>query len=120
MTPTQKIALQRAIALLDASGVKYAILQEDGSTIGTLEIQKPKERATRRPLTFPMGTISKYLYPQIDSMQVGETVFIQKDQFDLLTLQSSASSRSNKLWGHESAITHLDRAKNHVEVLRIK
>jgi hypothetical protein len=118
MTPTQQTALRRAIDLLNASGVKYVILNEDGTTIGTLEIQKEKKK--RRPLLFPMGTISKYLYPKIEKLQIGETVFVQPDKFDLVRLQGSATSHCHKLWGAESAITHLDREKNHLEILRVK
>ena len=42
------IALKRAITLLDACGVKYAILKDDGTVIGQLAISQEK-KVIRKP-----------------------------------------------------------------------
>lgn len=118
MTPTQAIALNRATALLNASGLSYAILQEDGTVLGNLEIQIPKKRK-REKNKFPQGYFSKRIAPFMDKLKVGEQAIITSADIPLTRLHKSVSSRAFNLWGKGNSITHCDREKNHIEVIRV-
>jgi hypothetical protein len=43
MSPAKQVALDRAVAMLSAAGVQYAVRLEDGTVLGQLEVKPPRK-----------------------------------------------------------------------------
>lgn len=122
MTEIQQTTLDRAIKLLNALPLKYAIRTDDGREFGALPIANPEpERAThKRCVSYPYGALTKGIKHYVESMAVGDVVQIPLAEFDRATpaqLQSVAAAVCGTLWGKGSYIT--GRTSLHIEVLRL-
>ena len=113
MSTVQSIAIERAVALLKASGAQFAIVAADGTKFGALEVAPPKP--LRRPIKNP--GIGEYIDKFVDDMPPGASVVIPLGGFSKADLQKSASSRCCAKWGSGNVITH--RNDVGVEVLRV-
>jgi hypothetical protein len=117
MREIQTKVLNKAIAMLQAVGVQYAIVDTNGNKYGTLPIQPAKPK--RSPHTYPFGTITKHIKPYIDPLKVGESVAIPIQPFDKGTISSSVSSYCFKLWGKGSHAGTTTKDGKFYEVLRL-
>ena len=114
----QQIALDRALKLLDAAGVSYAVIGIDGTRHGNLEIAVPKP-PKKKIFRHQHGEFRDYFMPYIESMQPGDLVEIPPGKYQLEELRGPLSSWCSTNWGAGSTITSVDRKKNYVQVLRV-
>ena len=118
----QKIAIERALRFLDATGCKYCILEVDGTKHGTLEVAIAKE-PSRKPSRFPRGTFLSHYLPFVKNMKPGDSALIPyghfgADQDGKESLRSALSSHCSATWGNKTYITH-NNAQG-IELLRVE
>ena len=90
-------ALSNAIKLLNAIGVKYAIVDAENNKHGELEVVTKKKR---QPMKYPYGSLANHIRPYLNKCGVNQTVTIPVGQFDLESVYGSASSIASKDWGN--------------------
>jgi hypothetical protein len=112
-TQQEKI-LKMALKILDANNVKYAILFDDGTKVGNLEIAKPKIRTVKDP--YGRGTVRAYLLPLIQPLEDGETIKVSSPNYSLPWLSSHASKICCDLFGKGNY--QVKTKKDHVLILR--
>jgi hypothetical protein len=119
-TEVQKQLLRKTIAMLNATGVKYALVDFDGNKHGSLEIAtEPAGRKRTRSLT-PYGSLLEYAMPFVKDMVPGDVVVIPATElFTPPRLQSTVSGWTSRVWGDGCATTHQNHTTNTLEVLRI-
>lgn len=108
MSDIKTEAAKRAVRLLEASGVKYAV-EIDGVIHGNLVVKQRKKR----------GEMLHYFWPIVQKAKPGDAIDISFDSFDGPTLASSISSACIRNWGTGSAMVRTDKARKCVELLRI-
>lgn len=118
----QKTALTRALALLRAAGVKFAVIGLDGEKYGELEIAAPRS-VRRQPSRFPRGSFIGYFAPLVKGMKAGDSVLVPFGQFgqDAIAkeqLRSALASHCSAQWGNKTYITHTNREG--IELLRVE
>ena len=116
MEDIKKSTLLRAIAMLEAVGARYEIVDPDGVRHGKLEEEKTSKR---RPLELPYGTLTAYVKPFIENMKVGDVQVIDLGSYSGLSIQSVVANWLIKRHGNGCCTTRIDRKKNALEVLRI-
>lgn len=112
----QLIAIERAVALLNAAKADFKIIAQDGSEFGNLIGAK---RPGKKTYTRPRGTMLSHFKPFIENMQPGDTVNVPADFYDVEEVRGPISSWCSANWGAGNAITSIDRKNNVVEVLRV-
>lgn len=119
-TEVQKQLLRKTITMLNATGVKYALVDFDGVKHGTLDLAPiPEPRQRQRSIT-PHGSVLAYALPFIKDMVPGDVAVIPAtDVFTTLRLQSTVSGWSVRVWGEGTATSHQNQTNNTLEVLRI-
>lgn len=118
MKEIQVKTLHNAIRLLSVLPVKYKVITEDGEEFGVLEVVKQPKRVPRNPHK-KWGDLSEYAKSFIESMEVGEVVFLPCADFEPESLRSSASSWMSKTWGNGTYTTLLSKDRSTIEVLRL-
>jgi len=113
-----QIALDRALKLLDAAGVQYAVIGLDGVKHGVLEVAEEKSKK-KRALRYAYGEFRDYFMPYIKDMEPGDSVKIPPGKYQLEELRGPLSSWCSTNWGAGNTITSIDRKAGHVEVLRV-
>ena len=116
MKEVQVKALESAVRLLEAAGVKYAIRTDDGGSYGTLEVVEARKKA---PCKYPHGSLATHIRPFIMSMQVGDVSSIPVTPFDPETLASSVASICSKTWGNKNHTACITKDRTAIEVLRL-
>jgi hypothetical protein len=119
MSEIQKIALSKALAMLQGAGAKYIVVLPTGEEHhhGDLKLA-PQETARKRVVILPMGTYKKVYEPILKSLQVGNTAFIPcPEGMTLHALQSAATAWCCNQWGKGSAMSHC--TGEGVEIMRI-
>lgn len=116
----QKIAIDRAIALLQAAGCKFAIVDADGGKYGDLLIA---EAPKRHRGAFPRGTLVAHFLPHIKDIQPGMAAVVPygpcaAEKAHRNALQKAIASHCSAAWGHKTYITHMNDAG--VEILRVQ
>lgn len=117
-TPDLKtVALQKALAQLNAIGAMYKIIMPDGAEYGTLVAvpPKPEKERKRRPNMYPKGEMIAYWMPFMENAKPGDVVLIPKDKFDLESLRGGITSWCTRNWGSDSVITA--KRDDQVEIL---
>lgn len=114
MSLIKQQTLKRAIAMLNAIGVSYAIVEEDGTRHGELEVV-PKQNGRK----YPRGTLSGIVKPYIENMKVGDVVQIPVGDFEPEEIRSAAVSWSCYHWGNQTITTVVNKENNTIEALRI-
>ena len=109
----KKIALQKAIAMLQAAGAHYKIIDEEN-----IEHSNMPERKSRQ-YKYPMGTLTRHLRPFVENMNVGDLVEVPASEYDLQSMQSSVTGWFCNNRGKGSCMTSQNRDKNVVEVIRL-
>jgi len=113
MKHIQEVTLKKAIAMLDAVGCEYHIAidsQEFGAPIGV----KPK-----RGSKYGYGTITEYIKKHFKDLEVGKSISIPFDQFEIDTLQSVTSSYVCRIFGNGSCITSRNKEAQTIDVIRV-
>jgi hypothetical protein len=109
-----KRTIQQAIKLLDASGAKYKIIDQDGNEFGTLTASIPKK--TNKNYAHPPGTMFRYYHPLVKNMQVGDVVVIDSGEFTPKSLQGALTGWATAQWGKGSYKTCI--IESNIEILR--
>lgn len=118
MNEIQKLALNKALAMLKGAGAKYIIVLPDGTehVLGDLKLAAP-EPVRKRHQVVPMGTYKKIYEPHLKDLQVGEVALVPTEGVDGKALQSACTAWCNGQWGIGACMSH--RTEHHVEVMRI-
>lgn len=109
----KKVALQKAIAMLQAAGAKYKIIDENGEEHCNFDEKKT------RTYKYPFGALSKHFKPFVENMEPGDLVEVPSATFDLLSMQSAIAGWFCNNHGNGSCMTSINRPKNVVEVIRV-
>lgn len=120
VTEVQKQLLRKVLTMLNATGVKYALVDFDNVKHGTLEIAPEKHTGRRAPSITPHGSVLEYALPYIKDMVSGDVVQIPAtDVFTTQRIQSTVTGWIWKNWGESAATTHQNHKNNTLEILRI-
>jgi hypothetical protein len=109
-----KRTIAQAIKLLDASGCKYKIIDQDGNEYGVLAVSEPKKAS--KSYKHPPGTMHRFYYPLIKDMKVGDVVVIKNFDFEPRALQGAVTAWASEHWGKGSYKTCM--VGPDVEILR--
>lgn len=119
----QNIAIQRAIALLNASGAEYIIRPKEGDDIvrGSLQLYVPPVVPERKRIQrVPMGFYKAIYDPMVANMQPGDVwSYVCPPEIDIDGLRSAVSSELNKHFGNGNGMTTIDKKTRKVEALRV-
>lgn len=116
ITKTEQIAIERAIALLNAAKAKYKIILPDGTEYGELVVAKAR---TKRNSKHPHGMMSAYFQPLIKDMQPGEVLVVDASIYGPVDLRATMSGWCAARWGKGNVITSINHENNTVEVMRV-
>lgn len=116
MSNIKQQTLKRALAMLDAIGATYAVIEEDGTKHGALEVAEKKSKTPRK---FKHGELSNHVKPFIEKMKVGQVVEVPVSGYPIEHIRSAVVSWAGYRWGKGSITTVSSKEKNLVEALRI-
>ena len=113
------VALNRALAMLNAAGARYVVITAEGEThaVGGLEVAEKREPKRHKNPARPVGTLVKYYKPLIENMAVGDVVVVPYNSFACRELRSAMSAWTVKYWGKGSSIIHANDVG--LELLRL-
>lgn len=113
------VAIHRAIKLLDAAGVDYAVTLPDGTTAGTMKARPRKSKRKSPQWDF----VSAYDYMnKIDALEPGDMAYFEFDKLpgapadNLRGVINAYISRCRP----RRFITATNRAAGQIEVLRVE
>lgn len=111
--------LEKIKKLLSTMGCKYAIIDQDNTKHGDLEIVSAKHR--RSPSEFPHGEMSRHIrnYMDYDNFTVGEVAIIPIEKFPAERIRSATCAKLSTVWGKDTYHSMINVSKNQIEVLRI-
>lgn len=117
MTPTQTVALTRAIAFLAATGLPYAIKMPDGTVHGILIVAPEKTKTARKRVNDYAGPTG---YPEIlATLAPGQShTFEAESELMAPGLRGVISASGVRLWGKGNVITCITGRS--VEILRVE
>lgn len=111
--------LRKAIALLDACGFQYAIIDSDGVKHGQLDVPAPKPPTKRAPLAFPYGEVSEYVKAHLPAeIAVGDVLEIPIGQYGTERIRSSTLNVLSRRYGHNKFTSVIDGGN--VQVMRVE
>lgn len=121
MNEAQKVLLERAIKMLNACGVKYAIQMDDGGHIGPWKVSEDTPKRSHKIV----NNFKQYGYAEIiEGLAPGANTFIPfAEGMDKKTQESFASSISAKLvttWGKGNGVTARSLDGKGIEVIRVE
>lgn len=118
LSELQKLALNKAFAMLKGAGCKYIVVLPDGTehTLGDLKLA-PREQPRKRHQVVPMGTYKKIYEPVLKVMEIGQMVHLSAEGHDPKGLQSACTAWCSSNWGKGSAMSHLTATG--VELMRV-
>lgn len=121
-TSTKNIAVDRAIALLNAAGAVYEVHYE-GQVYGGLP--KQKESKGRPYITGPLrGKMTRHIREGLQPIQTGETHVFDMSDDDLKhvnidQVQATTATVAGQLWGSGNYVTHRINDNKALEILRV-
>lgn len=115
MSGVKQQTLTRALNMLNAIGATYAIIEDNGTKHGTLEVVEPKKRG----LKYKHGELSAYASKHIANMSVGDVEEVPFDKYEAEEVRSAAVSWAGYHWGKGTVTTATVKDRKIVEVLRI-
>ncbi len=117
----QTEALTRALKLLTAANVQFAVIDAEGVKHGTLEIAvtpPPKKRHQNHP----RGAFLKHHQAMTSALQPGQSIVVPLGPFDSPddreSLRSSITGFCSRTWGNDTYITCA--TDGGIEVLRVE
>lgn len=117
----QTEALTRALKLLIAANVQFAVIDAEGVKHGTLEIA-PKLEPKKRHHNHPRGAYMAHHKPLTSVLAPGQSVVVPYGPYgaadDRKSLRSSITGFCSRTWGNDTYITCCTDAG--IEVLRIE
>jgi len=111
----ERNTLLKVFSMLNACGVKYAIIDSDGKRHGNLRVEETK---SRRELKYPFGTLSSHFVPIVKDMKPNEAVEINCKEYDPESMRSSLAAWASKNWGNGACTTMIDRNAKSIIVIR--
>ena len=115
MSGVKQQTLTRALNMLNALGATYAVIEEDGTKHGTLEVVEPKKRG----LKYKHGELSSYAAAHMANMELGDVAEVPFGKYEGEEVRSAAVSWAGYHWGKGPVTTATVKDKKLVEVLRI-
>lgn len=116
MSNIKQQTLKRALTMLDAIGATYAVIEENGTKHGTLEVSDKKKKSPRK---YKHGELSSYVKSFLENMKVGQVVELPSGVYPIEDLRSAVASWACYYWGNGTVTTASSKEKQIVEVLRI-
>lgn len=113
----KKDAFNKALAILDALGCAYAIIDLNGKQIGTLKIAPTKRKFKSDK---PFGFVRNQIKAHWKDLQIGETLEMPSDTIDIAVFQRNLSGFITTKYGAGTHMTSINRKNNVIEVMRIK
>ncbi len=106
----EKLAVNKALAMLKAAGCRFKIIESDGLEHGELLVAPPPPaRQPRRKLAYPLGTFSNHFQPYVSGCEVGQKVTVPYGRFqsesDKSSIHSALTGYLSKTWGNGSYFT---------------
>ena len=123
MHNTQKTAMQRAVQLLVAAGVDFAIITPEGEKLGNLEVKTKKPKKVR-PSTYKRTGINyRPMYKdQLDMLPAGEVAILRPQPgVNPESLRGTAVAYAIHKYGKGNVISTIIEADNdkYIEILRV-
>lgn len=115
MSGVKQQTLTRALNMLNAIGATYAVIEQDGTKHGTLEVAEPKKRGSK----YAHGELSKYVSGYMKDMNITDVYEIPFGKYEGEEVRSAAVSWACYHWGNGTVTSATIKEKNIVEVLRI-
>lgn len=118
MEHIQFAALQKAMALLSASGAQFAIIDADGKQYGGLELAKPKAPKIQRKRTQKNKFQEKYRYlDTVKALPVGGVAKFVVTKDESKAFHSALAGSGGRFFGPGNYMT----AKNglSIEIMRV-
>ncbi len=116
MSNIKQQTLKRALTMLDAIGATYAVIEENGTKHGTLEVSDKKAKAARK---YKHGELSSYVKPFIENMKAGQVVEVPTGSYPIEDVRSAVVSWACYHWGNGTITTASSKEKQIVEALRL-
>ncbi len=117
----QTEALSRALKLLIAAGVQYAVIDAEGVKHGALEIA-PKVEPKKRHQNHPRGAFLKHHEALTSVLAAGQSTVVPYGPYttaeDRESLRSSITGYCARTWGGGACITAT--TDNGIELLRVE
>ena len=117
----QTEALTRALRLLTAANVQYAVIDAEGVKHGTLEIA-PALKAKHRTYNHPRGALLKHHQAMTSILAAGQSTVVPFGPYtsrdDRESLRSSITGFCSRTWGNDTYITCA--TDGGIEVLRVE
>lgn len=115
MSGIKQQTLTRALNMLNAIGATYAVIEEDGTKHGTLEVAETKKRNSK----YAHGELSGYASKHMADMSIGQIKEVPFDKYTGEEVRSALVSWACYHWGNGTVTTATTKDKQFVEVLRI-
>jgi hypothetical protein len=112
MNTVKALAIDKALRLLNASGCKYFVIDEEGKTYGEL----PTAKKLKNPRKYKPGLMANYFKPFLIDVKIGDVVVIPFNDFDPRTLSGAITAYLSGNWGKQSYKSCT--TKSSVEILR--
>lgn len=116
----KNVALNKALGLLNALGLKYKVIDIDGNEYGELKVMpEPSSKRIRR-LPYPRGHLAAYAKQYVNTnLNVGDVAFIPMSNiFDTKDVAHAAGKLMYQYFGMGSYVTEI--GDSGVEVLRVQ
>lgn len=98
MNTVKALAIDQALRLLNASGCKYFVIDEEGKTYGEIpSVTKSKKQRKYKP-----GLMSNYFKPFLVNVKIGDVAVIPFNDFDPPTLSGAITAYLSRTWGKQS------------------
>lgn len=111
-------AVQRAVALLKASGAVFEVRMPDGTVHGGLP--KPDEVKRTRKMKRPMGEGFRRFGPFIEDLQPGGVAkIVVPEDYTVNEVQCWLTARANNKWGKGNYVSARVDNDTAVELLRV-
>lgn len=113
----KNVALKRAIQMLNAAGVMYKVIGDDGTHYGELEVRPPK---MRKGHSGPRTDLKTYYLPYVKDLQPADVAVIPTPEGIVgERIRSASQAWCIKQWGSGSTISSWKVGTNVVEILRV-
>lgn len=99
--------------MLEAIGVAYAIKDHDGNMHGALQTTVHK----RRPLAYPMGTISNHVRKHIANLAIGAIAHVPCEDYGRSSVSSTTTAMLIAKYGKGTFKTAYNKQENVLEVI---